>query len=80
MKKSTFNTPLVGGGFLLGTARHRRSPASGKECLRAGHRVRHAHQELLTRTWSSRPRLVDDMVAEAAYITQSEAAADNVAE
>ena len=51
MKKSTFNTLLVGGGFLLGTA--------GIKLAKAN---------------------VDDMVAEAAYITQSEAAADEAAE
>ena len=72
MKKSTFNTLLVGGGFLLGTdgikllttkdgrftnaivgfmnillkleAAHQRP---GQERLRAGYRVRHAHQERL---------------------------------
>lgn len=82
MKKSTFNTLLVGGGFLLGTARHQAAhQRSGKERLRAGlacgMRIKNGYQDMVEQAKAN----VDDMVAEAAYITQSEAdAASNAAE
>ena len=69
MKKSTFNTLLVGGGFLLGTAGIKllTSAPVKNACVQGiacGMRVKNCYQDM----------------AEAAYITQSEAAADEAAE
>ena len=76
MKKSTFNTLLVGGGFLLGTAGIKllTSAPVKNACVQGiacGMRIKNGYQDMVE---------VDDMVAEAAYITQSEAAADEAAE
>ena len=74
MKKSTFNTLLVGGGFLLGTAGIKllTSAPVKNACVR----VKNCYQDMVEQAKAN----VDDMVAEAAYITQSEAAADEAAE
>ena len=75
MKKSTFNTLLVGGGFLLGTAGIKllTSAPVKNACVM---RVKNCYQDMVEQAKAN----VDDMVAEAAYITQSEAAADEAAE
>ena len=79
MKKSTFNTLLVGGGFLLGTAGIKllTSAPVKNACVQGiacGMRIKNGYQDMVEKA------NVDDMVAEAAYITQSEAAADEAAE
>ena len=81
MKKSTFNTLLVGGGFLLGTAGIEllTSAPVKNACVQGiacGMRVKNCYQDMVEQAKAN----VDDMVAEAAYITQSEAAADEAAE
>ena len=97
MKKSTFNTLLVGGGFLLGTAGIKLACFVGgalfgsagiklltsapvkNACVQGiacGMRVKNCYQDMVEQAKAN----VDDMVAEAAYITQSEAAADEAAE
>ena len=81
MKKSTFNTLLVGGGFLLGTAGIKllTSAPVKNACVQGiacGMRVKNCYQDMVEQAKAN----VDDMVAEAAYITQSEAAADEAAE
>lgn len=81
MKKSTFNTLLVGGGFLLGTAGIKllTSTPVKNACVQGiacGMRVKNCYQDMVEQAKAN----VDDMVAEAAYITQSEAAADEAAE
>ena len=78
MKKSTFNTLLVGGGFLLGAAGIKllTSAPVKNACVQGiacGMRIKNGYQDMVEHN-------VDDMVAEAAYITQSEAAADEAAE
>ena len=81
MKKSTFNALLIGGGFLLGTAGMKavtsapakRAYVQGIAC---GIRAKNCYQDMVEQAKAE----VDDMVAEAAYITQSEAAADEAAE
>ena len=78
MKKSTFNTLLVGGGFLLGTAGIKllTSAPVKNACVACGMRIKNGYQDMVEQAKAE----VDDMVAEAAYITQSEAAADKAAE
>ena len=81
MKKSTFNTLLVGGGFLLGTAGVKAvTSAPAKKAyvqgIACGLRAKNCYQDMVEQAKAE----VDDMVAEAAYITQSEAAADEAAE
>lgn len=81
MKKSTFNTLLVGGGFLLGMAGIKllTSAPVKNACVQGiacGMRIKNCYQDMVEQAKAN----VDDMVAEAAYITQSEAAADNAAE
>ena len=81
MKKSTFNALLVGGGFLLGTAGVKAvTSAPAKKAyvqgIACGLRAKNCYQDMVEQAKAE----VDDMVAEAAYITQSEAAADNAAE
>ena len=73
MKKSTFNTLLVGGGFLLTSAPVKNACVQGIAC---GMRIKNGYQDMVEQAKAN----VDDMVAEAAYITQSEAAADEAAE
>ena len=80
-KKSTFNTLLVGGGFLLGTAGIKllTSAPVKNACVQGiacGMRIKNGYQDMVEQAKAN----VDDMVAEAAYITQSEAAADEAAE
>ena len=75
MKKSTFNTLLVGGGFLLGTAGIKllTSAPVKNACVQGiacGMRIKNGYQDMVEQA----------KVAEAAYITQSEAAADEAAE
>ena len=72
MKKSTYNTLLIGGGFLLGTAGIKllKSEPVKNACVQGiacGMRIKSE---------------VDDMVAKASYIIASEpvAAADDAAE
>ena len=72
MKKSTFNTLLVGGGFLLGTAGIKllTSAPVKNACVQGiacGMRIKNGYQDMVEQ-------------AKAAYITQSEAAADEAAE
>ena len=74
MKKSTFNTLLVGGGFLLGTAAPVQNACG--QGIACGMRIKNGYQDMVEQAKAN----VDDMVAEAAYITQSEAAADEAAE
>ncbi|MFQ7393329.1 MAG: DUF6110 family protein [Collinsella aerofaciens] len=81
MKKSTFNTLLVGGGCLLGTAGIKLLTSAPVKyaCVQGiacGMRVKNCYQDMVEQAKAN----VDDMVAEAAYITQSEAAADEAAE
>ena len=80
MKKSTFNTPACRWRFSAWHGRHQAAYQRSGQNARAGHCVRHAHQERLPDMVEQAKANVDDMVAEAAYITQSEAAADGAAE
>ena len=70
MKKSTFNALLIGGGFLLGTAGMKavtsapakRAYVQGIAC---GIRAKNCYQDMVEQAKAE----VDDMVAEAAYLT-----------
>ena len=70
MKKSTFNALLIGGGFLLGTAGMKavtsapakRAYVQGIAC---GIRVKNCYQDMVEQAKAE----VDDMVAEATYLT-----------
>ena len=68
MKKSTFNTLLVGGGFLLGTAGIKllTSAPVKNACVQGiacGMRIKNGYQDMVEQAKAE----VDDMVAEAAY-------------
>ena len=83
MKKSAFNTLLVGGGFLLGTAGLKllTSAPVKNACVQGiacGMRIENGYQDMVEQAKAE----VDDMVAEAAYITatESDATADKAAE
>ena len=83
MKKSAFNTLLVGGGFLLGTAGLKllASAPVKNACVQGiacGMRIKNGYQDMVEQAKAE----VDDMVAEAAYITatESDATADKAAE
>ena len=83
MKKSAFNTLLVGGGFLLGTAGLKllTSAPLKNACVQGiacGMRIKNGYQDMVEQAKAE----VDDMVAEAAYITatESDATADKAAE
>ena len=81
MKKSTFNTLLVGGGFLLGTAGIKllTSAPVKNACVQGvacGMRIKNGYRDVVEQAKAE----VDDMVAEAAYITRSEVAADKAAD
>lgn len=67
MKKSTFNTLLVGGGFLLGTAGIKllTSAPVKNACVQGiacGMRIKNGYQDMVEQAKAN----VDDMVAEAA--------------
>lgn len=70
MKKSTFNALLIGGGFLLGTAGvkavtsapAKRAYVQGIAC---GIRAKNCYQDMVEQAKAE----VDDMVAEATYLT-----------
>ena len=70
MKKSTFNALLIGGGFLLGTAGMKavtsapakRAYVQGIAC---GIRAKNCYQDMVDQAKAE----VDDMVAEATYLT-----------
>lgn len=70
MKKSTFNALLIGGGFLLGTAGMKavtsapakRAYVQGIVC---GIRAKNCYQDMVEQAKAE----VDDMVAEATYLT-----------
>ena len=73
MKKSAFNTMLVGGGFLLGTAGIKllTSAPVKKACVQGiacGMRIKNGYQDMVEQAKAE----VDDMVAKATYITESE--------
>ena len=73
MKKSAFNTMLVGGGFLLGTAGIKllTSAPVKKACVQGiacGMRIKSGYQDMVEQAKAE----VDDMVAKATYITESE--------
>lgn len=78
MKKSTFNALLIGGGFLLGTAGikavtsapAKRAYVQGIAC---GIRAKNCYQDMVEQAKAE----VDDMVAEATYLT-SKPKADEV--
>ena len=83
MKKSAFNTLLVGGGFLLGTAGLKllTSAPVKNACVQGiacGMRIKNGYQDMVEQAKAE----VDDMVGEAAYITatESDATADKAAE
>ena len=83
MKKSMFNTLLVSGGFLLGTAGVKllKSEPVKNACVQGvacGIRLKNGYQDMVEQAKAE----VDDMVAKATYITASEpvAAADEAAE
>ena len=83
MKKSAFNTLLVSGGFLLGTAGLKllTSAPVKNACVQGiacGMRIKNGYQDMVEQAKAE----VDDMVAEAAYITatESDATADKAAE
>lgn len=83
MKKSTFNTLLVGGGFLLGTAGIKllTSAPVKNACVQGiacGMRIKNGYQDMVEQAKAE----VDDMVAEATYLTskpKAEAAAETEA-
>ena len=70
MEKSTFNALLIGGGFLLGTAGMKavtsapakRAYVQGIAC---GIRAKNCYQDMVEQAKAE----VDDMVAEATYLT-----------
>lgn len=70
MKKATFNTLLVGGGFLLGTAGIKAlTSAPAKKAyvhgIACGLRAKNCYQDMVEQAKAE----VDDMVAEATYLT-----------
>ena len=83
MKKSTFNALLVGGGFLLGTAGVKAvTSAPAKKAyvqgIACGLRAKSCYQDMVEQAKAE----VDDMVAEATYLTskpKAEAAAETEA-
>ena len=73
MKKSMFNTLLVSGGFLLGTAGVKllKSEPVKNACVQGvacGIRLKNGYQDMVEQAKAE----VDDMVAKATYITASE--------
>ena len=73
MKKSMFNTLLVSGGFLLGTAGVKllKSEPVKNACVQGvacGIRLKNGYQDMVEQAKAE----VDDMVAKATYITESE--------
>ena len=73
MKKSMFNTLLVSGGFLLGTAGVKllKSEPVKNACVQGvacGIRLKNGSQDMVEQAKAE----VDDMVAKATYITESE--------
>ena len=73
MKKSMFNTLLVSGGFLLGTAGVKllKSKPVKNACVQGvacGIRLKNGYQDMVEQAKAE----VDDMVAKATYITESE--------
>ena len=83
MKKSAYNTLLVGGGFLLGTAGIKllKSEPVKNACVQGiacGMRIKSDYQDMVEQAKAE----VDDMVAKASYITANEpdAATDEAAE
>lgn len=81
MKKSTFNALLIGGGFLLGTAGMKavtsapakRAYVQGIAC---GIRAKNCYQDMVEQAKAE----VDDMVAEATYLTSKPKADEAEAE
>ena len=85
MKKATFNTLLVGGGFLLGTAGIKAlTSAPAKKVFRpvflceayvhgiaCGLRAKNCYQDMVEQAKAE----VDDLVAEATYLTSDAKAA-----
>ena len=70
MKKSTFNALLIGGGFLLGTAGMKAvTSAPAKRAyvrgIACGIRAKNCYQDMVEQAKAE----VDDMVAEATYLT-----------
>ena len=70
MKKSTFNTLLVGGGFLLGAAGIKllTSAPVKNACVQGiacGMRIKNGYQDMVEQAKAE----VDDLVAEATYLT-----------
>ena len=70
MKKATFNTLLVGGGFLLGTAGIKAlTSAPAKKAyvhgIACGLRAKNCYQDMVEQAKAE----VDDLVAEATYLT-----------
>ena len=73
MKKSMFNTLLVSGGFLLGTAGVKllKSEPVKNACVQGvacGIRLKNGYQDMVEQAKAE----VDDMVAKATSITESE--------
>ena len=73
MKKSMFNTLLVSGGFLLGTAGVKllKSEPVKNACVQGvacGIRLKNGYQDMVEQAKAE----VDDMVAKATYLTESE--------
>ena len=76
MKKATFNTLLVGGGFLLGTAGIKAlTSAPAKKAyvhgIACGLRAKNCYQAMVEQAKAE----VDDLVAEATYLTSDAKAA-----
>ena len=76
MKKATFNTLLVGGGFLLGTAGIKAlTSAPAKKAyvhgIACGLRAKNCYQDMVEQAKAE----VDDLVAEATYLTSDAKAA-----
>ena len=75
MKTSTFNALLVGGGFLLGTAGVKAlTSAPAKKAyvqgIACGIRAKNTYQDMVEQAKAE----VDDMVAEATYISSQDKA------
>lgn len=73
MKTKTFNALLVGGGFLLGTAGVKAlTSESAKKCyvqgIACGIRAKNTYQDMVEQAKAE----VDDMVAEATYISSKD--------
>ena len=76
MKKATFNTLLIGGGFLLGTAGIKAlTSAPAKKAyvhgIACGLRAKNCYQDMVEQAKAE----VDDLVAEATYLTSDAKAA-----